>query len=59
MERVVRDSAQAAGTSSALELAWSEMLTQDWEAQVRASYVPVQLTNNLWIVPDWYGHRMR
>lgn len=56
MESVITSSAAAAGVVSPLELAWSTTVLEDWEAQVRASYKPLQLTDDLWIVPDWCAH---
>jgi hypothetical protein len=53
MERVVKDSARAAGIDDPLEVLWADAFEQDWEAQVRASYVPIQLLAGVWVVPDW------
>ena len=55
MELVVSSSAAAAGATSPLELAWSSTYTADWEAQVKASYKPIHLTEDLWIIPDWHA----
>lgn len=50
---MISEGASMAGVDGGLELEWSELYDQDWEEQVRASYVPVQLTDDLWIVPEW------
>jgi ribosomal protein L11 methylase PrmA len=50
---IVADSQAAAGIQVPLELSWGEVTEQDWEAQVRASYVPLQLADDLWIIPEW------
>lgn len=53
LEAAVHRSARTAACDSALELSWSSVYEADWEAQVRASYVPLQLTDDLWIIPEW------
>jgi ribosomal protein L11 methylase PrmA len=53
MDGVIKDSGTAAGVTSALELSWSQVFEADWEAQVKASYKPLQVTDNLWIIPEW------
>lgn len=53
MDDVIKDSATTAGVTSALELSWSQVLEADWEAQVKASYKPLQVTDNFWIIPEW------
>ena len=55
ISEVVASSARVAGVDAPLELSWSEVFTEDWEEQIRASYVPVQLTEDLWIIPEWSG----
>ena len=55
MQSIISDSAAAAGVTSPLELCWSDVFEADWEAQVKASYKPLQLTNDLWILPEWCG----
>ena len=55
---IVADSQAAAGIQVPLELSWGEVTEQDWEAQVRASYVPLQLADDLWIIPEWCARRL-
>lgn len=52
-EAVVQRSAQTAGIEAPLELSWAAVHDADWEAQVKASYQPLELTAGLWIVPEW------
>lgn len=53
MERIIADSARIAGIAAPLELSWGDMYDEDWEAQVKDSYKPLQLLDDLWIVPEW------
>jgi ribosomal protein L11 methylase PrmA len=53
MAEVLQLSSAAAGVEVALELSWADVLQEDWEAQVKAAYKPLQLTDDLWIIPEW------
>lgn len=50
---MVEESRTTAGVTGPLELSWSDVFEEDWEAQVKASYKPLQLTDDLWIIPEW------
>jgi ribosomal protein L11 methylase PrmA len=56
MEQIVKDSARAAGIDAPLEFSWADAFEEDWEAQVKASYVPMRVLAGVWVVPDWYAH---
>jgi ribosomal protein L11 methylase PrmA len=53
VQQAVKQSARAADVQAPLQLTMADMFDEAWEASVRASYIPIQLTDNLWIVPDW------
>jgi ribosomal protein L11 methyltransferase len=49
--------AAAAAAAAALGVAGAvtaeEVRTRDWEAAVRAAYVPVEISPRLWVTPSW------
>lgn len=51
----IEQSARTANVEAPLQVTTAGILDQDWEASVRASYKPLQLTGKLWIVPDWFA----
>lgn len=53
----VAESAQIAGVAAPLDLSWGAVYDEDWEAQVKDSYRPLQLLDDLWIVPEWCALR--
>jgi ribosomal protein L11 methylase PrmA len=57
MHAAIEQSARAADVGAPLQVTTAEIYNQDWEASVRESYKPLQLTEELWIVPDWCAAR--
>ncbi|KAG2434485.1 hypothetical protein HYH02_012314 [Chlamydomonas schloesseri] len=53
LEDAMREAAMLQPDSAGLVYTTSPVANESWVEQIKASYVPLQITQDMWIIPEW------